>query len=151
MANYFLDTSAYVKHFHAEVGSDRIEGIFAEPESRRFISQLGAEIISALATKVRMGELDTTKLLLARKQLFNEIGQRRVEVVRVLTRHFREAESLLQNHSTTKRLRTSDAIQLAIAVDLTRRQGTVQFVCADRILCEVARDEGLTCIDPLQQ
>jgi predicted nucleic acid-binding protein len=151
MAVYFLDTSAHVKHFHLEVGSDRIDAIFAELDSSRFISQLGAaEIISALATKIRMGELESPNLGLAKKQLLNEVSRRQVDVIRVLTRHFRQGEVLLQKHSTIKRLRTSDAIQLAIATDLSQRLGDVQFVCADRILGEVAREEGLTWIDPLQ-
>jgi predicted nucleic acid-binding protein len=150
MAKYFFDTSAYVKHFHLEAGSERIDELVADTSSRRFISQLGAaEIISALAIKVRVGEIGDAQLLVARKQLFNEIGKQQVEVVRVLSKHYRAAQQLLLKHAVAKRLRTADAIQLAIAIEISQSRNVEFFVCADRVLCDVARSEGLATIDPL--
>ena len=31
MARYFFDTSALVKHYHAESGTDAVDGIIEEP------------------------------------------------------------------------------------------------------------------------
>lgn len=150
MPAYFLDTSACVKHFHREVGSEQVEAMFTDANSQRIISQLGAvEIVSALATKVRAGELDDYGLAISQKQLFNEVAQRQLLVARVLTRHFRAAESLLLKHAVTIRLRTADAIQLAVAIDVANTRGVDFFVCADRVLSDVAADEGLVCLTPL--
>jgi predicted nucleic acid-binding protein len=56
---YFFDSSALVKLYHPEKGSERIEEIFNEPDRRILIARLaGVEIVSALALKVRTGHLD---------------------------------------------------------------------------------------------
>jgi predicted nucleic acid-binding protein len=46
------------------------------------------------------------------------------------------------------RLRTLDALQLAVALALSH-QGTLDhFVCADQRLCDTATEEGLSVINP---
>ena len=55
MAQYFFDTSAAVKYYHAEAGAARVAQIFAEPGRECRISSLGLlEIQSALALKFRL-------------------------------------------------------------------------------------------------
>ena len=39
MPHYFLDTSALAKHYRKEIGSDLVDRVVAEPDSRRFISR----------------------------------------------------------------------------------------------------------------
>jgi len=47
-------------------------------------------------------------------------------------------------------LRTLDALQLAVALDL-KAQGLLDFfVCADEILCQVAEKEGITVVNPVK-
>jgi hypothetical protein len=41
MANYFLDTSGLVRHYHAEVGSVKVDGLWADAAARLDISRLG--------------------------------------------------------------------------------------------------------------
>ncbi len=41
MPLYFLDSSAVVKHYHPEPGSDEVNRFLTEPNSRFFISRLG--------------------------------------------------------------------------------------------------------------
>jgi hypothetical protein len=55
---------------------------------------------------------------------------------------------LLRKHALTKSLRTLDALQLAVALELNQRGVIDFFVCADRKLCKVAQDEGLAIINP---
>jgi hypothetical protein len=45
------------------------------------------------------------------------------------------------------RLRTLDALQLAVAIDLRSRGPSVTFVCADVVLCALAKSEGLSVIN----
>lgn len=40
MANYFLDTSAFVKRYHPEIGSDRVLALFDGPENHIYVSRL---------------------------------------------------------------------------------------------------------------
>jgi len=42
-------------------------------------------------------------------------------------------------------------LQLAIALDLSRRGMTEYFVCADTRLCETAEEEGLVIINPVRR
>ena len=55
---YFFDTSALVKLYHDEVGSERVEEIFAQSDSPIVISELATvEFHAALARRVRTGTL----------------------------------------------------------------------------------------------
>jgi predicted nucleic acid-binding protein len=58
MKTYFLDTSALVKRYHQEVGTDIIDEIFEEEGKVLFISDLSIiEFHSAIALKVRTREI----------------------------------------------------------------------------------------------
>ncbi len=123
MSGCFLDTSALVKRYHVEDGTQTIDRIMGDPQQVLFISRLGfVELLSALATKVRMGHLVVDSMLAARKRFLGDIKCRRIVVVRVLVGHFHTAEQLIARHATTRRLRTLDALQLSIALDLQMQQ-----------------------------
>jgi hypothetical protein len=52
LARYFFDTSAAVKYYHREPGTERVAAIFAEPDRKIQISSLGfLEIQSSFAMK----------------------------------------------------------------------------------------------------
>ena len=56
MAQYFFDTSAFVKFYHSEVGTPKVSAIFAELNRVIRISSIGVlEIQSAFAMKVSAG------------------------------------------------------------------------------------------------
>lgn len=149
MPNYFLDTSALAKHYHQEVGTPEVERILNEPGSRHFISRLSTvEIQSVFALKVRIQAISSQDLRQLQKLIFADLSARRFLVLRVLQGHFQEAERLLRKHAPTKSFRTLDSLQLAVALDLSGRGLLDQFVCADTKLCAVARDEGLSVINP---
>src|SRR5437868_6271953 len=61
---------------------------------------------------------------------------------------WRAAVPLVENHALTHRLRTLDALQLAVAKELAGRGLADHFVAADKVICEVAQVEGLSVIDP---
>jgi hypothetical protein len=56
--------------------------------------------------------------------------------------HFRDV------HGVQARLRTLDAVQLAVALDLQKRGLVKNFVCADKALCQVAERVGFTVLNP---
>ena len=62
---------------------------------------------------------------------------------------YQEAERLIVAYRR-RRFRTLDALQLAVALDLSRRGMTEYFICADTRLCETAQEEGLLIINPIQ-
>jgi uncharacterized protein len=59
MANYFIDTSALVKYYHAEDGTEEVTRLLEEPDARHYISRLSlVETVSAFAVKCRMRQID---------------------------------------------------------------------------------------------
>jgi predicted nucleic acid-binding protein len=59
-----------------------------------------------------------------------------------------EPGSLLLKVAPNRNLRTLDALQLAVALDLNRSVDSLVVVTSDRPLAGVAADEGLQILDP---
>lgn len=148
--NYYYDTSALCRRYHAEPGSDKVESLFSDTTARHIISRLTfVECQSAFALKVRTGKLSTDDFTLLRRRLRADVNRRSLIVARMLRRHFDQAESLLVKHGLTTGLRTLDALHLAISLDL-HTNGTIdQLVSADSVMVTLARIEGLPVINPL--
>lgn len=147
--HYFFDTSAIVKYYHAEPGTAKVSKIFSEPDRKIAISSIGfIEIQSAFAIKVRSGTLNQKNAGMQRARLMLDVAAGELEVYRLADQHLEAAEILIGRHSFTRRLRTLDALQLAVALDLSRQNLLDHFVVADQALAEVASLEGLKVINP---
>jgi predicted nucleic acid-binding protein len=149
--HYFLDTSALAKLYRKEIGSDLVDRVVAEPDSRRFISRFTIlEMESVLALKIRTGDIDERSMLIARRRLEADLGSRRLLVATVSDDHLRGARQLLIDHGRTEALRGPDALQLSVALGLKRAGLVSVFVAADQKLCRVAIIEGFTTLNPEQ-
>ncbi len=149
MPSCFFDTSALGKNYHVEVGTEEVERLLAQPETRNFISRLSiVEMQSVFARKVRMNVISDADFQLVRRRFLTDVTQRQLRVVRMTGLHYQEAERLIREHSRERSLRTLDALQLAVALDVRQRAGLNQFICADRNLCAVARLAGLQVVNP---
>jgi hypothetical protein len=150
MGEFFFDTSALLKRYQSEQGTRFIDELFADAASSFFISRLGViETTSALALKVRTGELPLDDYIVIRKKFLGDVLKGNLKVVRPLVRHYRNAEQLVHRYAPSHRFRTLDALQLSVALDL-HWQGRIEtFVCADVPLCEIASLEGLSTLNPL--
>lgn len=151
MADYFLDSSALGKNYHTELGTAEVEQLLKEPGARHFISRLTViEVQSVFARKVRTGIITEADFQLLRRRFLTDATRRQFRVVRMTGLHYQEAEQLIKKHGTSRSLRTLDALQLSVALDLRRREMLDHFVCADKNLCAVAGIEGLSVINPEQ-
>jgi predicted nucleic acid-binding protein len=150
MPGYFFDTSALVKRYHPEVGSAEVDGIWNDPANELFISRLATlEVVAAFAGKVRAATLSRSGFDVLRRRFASDVAiHKRPRIVRLVVAHFKATEQLLRGHGLTVRLRTLDAVQLAVALDLRQRGVVSHFVCSDRDLLSVATHEGLTVVDP---
>jgi predicted nucleic acid-binding protein len=149
MADYFLDSSAVGKNYHVEVGTPVVERLLKESRARHFISRLTvAEVQSIFAGKVRTGAITQTDFHLLRRRFLTDVARQQFLVVRMTGLYYQEAERLLVKHGTSQSLRTLDALQLSVALDLRKRQRLDYFVCADKALCAVASLEGFAVINP---
>lgn len=149
MARYFFDSSALVKIYHQELGSEKVAELFLQPNRSIIISQLTVvEITSAFARRVRMGEVSVEDAISLRNHFLNDVATEALTVVTITNQHFSLAEHLLTRYAIVKSLRTLDALQLAVALDVHRRSSLAALLAADKIMTEVALAEGLSVINP---
>jgi predicted nucleic acid-binding protein len=144
MSIYFFDTSALVKHYHAEIGTPEVRRLLTEPGAECVISRIATvEMLYGFAGKVRTGALSAAGFTTLRGRFLADVKRRVVRPVRVINAHYQVASVLISNHGMTRQLRTLDAIQLVVALRLHQAAHIDQFVCADQRLCDVATAEGL--------
>jgi predicted nucleic acid-binding protein len=151
MAMYAFDSSALATYYHQEDGSAAVIRLVQDPSARHDISRLTfLEMHAVFAGKVRTSVISHDALILLRTQFRNDVYQGRFRVFRLTPQHYNEAERLLMQYGTDQGLRTLDALQLAVALDLHRRNLLDHFVCADAILCRVTLAEGISTFNPVQ-
>lgn len=118
MANSCIDTSALVKYYHPEDGTQEVTQLLDEPAARHSISCLSlVETVSAFAGKFRMRQIDAQAFDALRQRFYHDIGQGRFRMMPVTAARYQDAAQLIVKHFQS-RLRTLDALQLAIALAL---------------------------------
>nr|CBH37369.1 conserved hypothetical protein [uncultured archaeon] len=148
MKTYFLDTSALVKRYHQEVGTDTIDKIFGEEGKVLFISDLSIiEFHSAIALKVRTREISRDALFHLIGLFSNELDMGLYRVMRIDEAQKQEAVKLLTKYGFDYALRTLDSLQLA-AMESVGKEKVDGVVCADARFCEIIRLEGFHVINP---
>ncbi len=129
-----------------------MDHILEQQDSRSLISHLSiVEFESVLAIKTRTGEIDQPALNVARRRFRADLARQRLIVASpVHEGHFQSARKLLVQYGVGEGLRTLDALQLAIALDLRRLGHIAVLVAADQRLCRVTSLAGCTAINPEQ-
>jgi predicted nucleic acid-binding protein len=152
LPGYYFDTSALAKLYRLEVGSDFVDRLHSERDSRHLISRLAiVEMESVFALKIRTGEIDHQAALTNRSTTPGSrpyLGRGRLLVAAVNDEHFRNARQLLFKYGVNEALRTLDALQVSVAVGLKRAGLATTFVAADQKLCRVAALEGFAVTNP---
>jgi predicted nucleic acid-binding protein len=149
MTQYFLDTSALIKHYHTEVGTPQIEALLAAHPGTFTISRLTiVELHAAFAKKVRMGLISVTDFEKITRRFRSDVAAKRWRVIRLLVAHYQLAERLIRKSGLVHNLRTLDALQLSVAMSLNDPADPVTLVSADKNLIAIATGEGLSVINP---
>ena len=135
------------KLYHEEAGSEYVSRVISEPGSQSLISRLSiVELESVLALKMRTGEIDQHNAETARRCLRADLRQRRLLVgPPVQAHHYQTARTLLMRYGVTEGLRTLDALQLAIALDLRQCGLAAVIIAADQRLCRVEVSSQVLC------
>lgn len=147
MALYYLDTSALVKLYVQEPGTDRLLRLVRESEENRMIvlALSTVEVRSAIRRRQRTGDIDpdTASFILDALQSHLE--------GRFLRQPLNDtvldgASEMIDRYA----LRAYDAIQLAGCLAFQMGAGTerLTFVCSDQQLLAAARSELLYILDP---
>jgi predicted nucleic acid-binding protein len=145
---YFVDTSALVKRYISEAGSEYIRGLLATADNffyQSFLTPL--EITSAFYRRRRMNELSSEELTVA-LQAYADHSHKEYILTPYSEVLLNTAGTLLARHPQ----RTLDAIQLAAALGLQRtfpaEASPLTSMSADNRLIAVARHENLQTDNP---
>jgi predicted nucleic acid-binding protein len=134
---YFLDTSALVKRYVTEPGSDQVRRLLRRKVDIALARITEAEAYAAIARAARMNALTDDDRERAFQQIAEDVAAARiVEIRRTVVRSVQELVVRWP-------LRGYDAIQLSCALRLQSENLAVAFWCADAELANAARGEGL--------
>ena len=142
MPFYYVDTSALVKRYHTESGSERVDHLFSDPTASFLAANIAlTEITSALDRKVQENLLTrdalNTVLAAIARDLLEDFWLIEIERAHIL----RSQELILRHH-----LRALDALHLSVLLSL--QDLAPVLVSADQKLLEAARLERFTVLDP---
>lgn len=141
--NLFFDTSALVKYFHDEIGTEQVSALIENPNHSLWILELACiEFLSALLKKYRTREIDEMQLQIAMSGFESTLHCFHIQPLGTIVTQ--EADRLLKKYGKTEGLRTLDALQLG-AFSLLAEEGW-QFIVADKTLGYVAQRENYSVI-----
>ncbi len=155
MADYYFDTSALVKLYVSEIGSEWVASILdaVGPSGgllhKIAFSKIGiVEVAAAVARRERMGEISVEQRLILYARFLRD-SQRRYIMLGLTDTILYSAARLTQRVA----LRSYDAVHLAAAVALNKqltsyKLAPLTFVSADEQLCRVAALSGLAADNP---
>lgn len=145
MPAYFFDTSALVKRYAPEPGTETVDQLVESGDSHVVITSLAiVEATSAARRKFNQGtfsERDVDDLLAT----FYSEALSSFEIVPMDETAMALSFDLILEHD----LRTLDSVQLSSALILAGSYGDLVFVGSDRELLDVADASGLTTLDPV--
>jgi len=154
MTHYYFDTSALVKYYIAEMGTQWVKALIEKRDGGQWINMLSTsaltwvETISAFSKRHRSKEI-SPRLYTALTDRFLVDGRTRYSCLPVDDATISLAVELIQRHP----LRAYDAVQLATALRLNQvlrdnRFPPLTFVSADGVLCQAAEAERLATVNP---
>ncbi len=142
MKRYFFDTSALVKLYHQEKGTEKLDQIINNESYKIIISDLSiVEMTSAFAKKVRTDEIDQKIFKIAITSFEEDITK--FEVIEFDKIIKFEAIKLLKRVGIKEGLKSLDALQIATALVTSRKSKIDLVIVSDILLCKILRDEGL--------
>jgi len=143
----FFDTSALVKFFHREAGTDVVVSLITDGENRVWLSELARlEFSCAVHRRYRMKEIEEDQLEKALNGFSSECA--RFNTRKIGSAVLDEAEALVNRLGKSVGLRALDAIHLA-TFSLLNQFDEMPFVATDEALLNAARSIGAKVINPL--
>jgi len=140
---YYLDSSALVKRYAAESGSDRVTAL-VEGDRKIAVSWLAVpETLSAVARRAKGGSISAEDLAAIRGQFAQDL--QRFMIVDVRGAPIDGIDMLIARHA----LRGADSIHLSTAIWLRKAtKSPVVFVASDTELLTAAHAERLKILNP---
>jgi predicted nucleic acid-binding protein len=146
---FFFDSSALIKRYVTEAGSDWVRAQTSSEENQLTIAQITpVELISAIVRRVRENSVNQQDARDIRLLIDRHI-RREYTVIAFTMQIANVAEDLLEKYP----LRAADSIQLASALEANRKLLTMgmsplTFICSDQRLLNAAQAEALPAYNP---
>lgn len=150
MAALFFDSSALVKRYASETGTNWIFSLVRPSANNRlYLARItGVEVVAALTKRMRVGSLTAAQTAKAINRFEREFANRYL-LIEVNAQIVQTAIDLAKKHT----LRGYDAVQLAAALQASQDRISVGgtpliFISADNHLNAAAAGEGLAVDNP---
>jgi predicted nucleic acid-binding protein len=150
MTYYFLDSSALIKRYIPETGTNWLRNIVMPVNGNTVIVAeiTSVEIVSGVSRRKREGQI-SVRTAYALRILIDRHANREYMVVGLGRNIIQQSENLLELHP----LRAYDSVQLASAVESNTRLlaaglTPLIFLSSDQQLLTAATNEGLAVDDP---
>ena len=148
MSSYYLDTSALVKIYHREIGTDTMLRLYHGTDTL-FISELAKiELLSTVYRKYRENGI-THETLAEVVQKFEDDLDRRYQLIKFSSLVIAEAWEFLRSTAEKRGLRTLDSLQTAFFK--TCCDPTTIFVSADTVLESLVSEAGFPTLVPSEE
>ncbi len=139
---FFFDTSALVKLYHEEAGTEELTALVERENPLIVISDIAViEMASALAKKVRTTEIDVASFKEAVTAFESDLSN--FEVVAMGVDVMALASELLKTTGLKDALKTLDSLQLASALAFTETSNLDMFIAADGVLLKLGENLGI--------
>ncbi len=139
MASLFVDTSALVKYYYPEAGSERVESILLKARQVYLCQIAVTEFASALMKKMRTGTLEKEKQVVVWNVFLDDLNTGQMELISLDERHYLKAADIIRDYGRKESIRTLDSLQLVAALDVP----DTKFIAADKFLSRIATKVGL--------
>jgi predicted nucleic acid-binding protein len=143
---YFFDTSALVKLFQEEAGSNIVEDIVNDQNNELWLLDLSKiEFYSCIFRRYRQQEITANELNIVINAFDEQLSSFKMEFLGPSILY--EAEQLMLAYGKVHGLRALDSLQLG-ACKLIYEPG-LTFLCADQRLCAISVLCNIECINPV--
>lgn len=143
MRHLFFDTSALVKRYYDEPGTELVDSLVTDDDTKVILTSIAViETVSAFRRKYNREDIGDAVL----DDLLASFFEEALSDFPILPTE----ESLLANSFDlvlNDDLRTLDSLQLSAAVSVSKDVEDMVFVCADGELVSVAKSKGLDTIN----
>jgi len=142
MARLIPDTSALVKLYRNEPNSPQVRACVHSDDTLLIAQITSLEIVSAFSGLVRQNLILPNEAASYIRAFRGDLA--RYQIISADVYVFQEAERLLDFYAISHNLRPPDSLQLASALVEQRNVPINAFLTTDKVLCNVAKSEGLT-------
>lgn len=144
MQNFFFDTSALVKRYYDETGTETVDSLIESGDTKVILTaNTVIETVSAFRRKYNREDLSENVVDQLLTSFFDEALSNFL-IVPTKEALFTHSFGLILEDD----LRTLDSLQLSAALAVAEEVENLTFVCADQQLISVADTRGLEAINP---